>query len=155
MEEKGRFSATSFDYASVLFRIKGTSAGKDINISIALAESNNYISLEFANQLMAYESNIIEKLDLWNKTQWHNRLTIKHWGLYIYITVLCSISMKRSMWHNSRFTLDGITRVVHFKYEDFFLTFSYKKKKIMLQLITLKLDSVTLEDIKNISKLIL
>jgi len=52
----------------VLFRIKGTPAGKDITISIALAESNNYISLEFANQLMVSESNIIEKLDLWNKT---------------------------------------------------------------------------------------
>jgi len=47
--KEGRFSRTSFNYASVLFRIKRTLAGKDITISIALAKRNNYMSPKFAN----------------------------------------------------------------------------------------------------------
>ena len=35
----------------MLLQIKGTIRGKDITISIALSERNNYISDEFANEL--------------------------------------------------------------------------------------------------------
>ena len=48
---------------AILFIIKGTLAGKDITISIAPVESNNYISTEFTNHLVIPESNIGEGLE--------------------------------------------------------------------------------------------
>ena len=42
---------------------KGTIRGKDITISIAFVEHNNYISVELANELAILESNISERLD--------------------------------------------------------------------------------------------
>ena len=45
----------------MLFQIKGTIRGKDITISIAPDERNNYISDEFANELAILESNIGER----------------------------------------------------------------------------------------------
>ena len=66
--EERRFPSTSKIYASVLFRLKGTIRGKDVTIFIAPAENNNYIYAEFANKLMIPESNISERLDLWEKT---------------------------------------------------------------------------------------
>ena len=47
-------------HVAILFRIKGTLAGKDITISIAPAERNNHISTEFANHVVISESNIRE-----------------------------------------------------------------------------------------------
>ena len=44
-KKEGSFPSTSKFYASVLFQIKGTIRGKDITISIASIEHNNYISL--------------------------------------------------------------------------------------------------------------
>jgi hypothetical protein len=49
---------------SALLRIKGTLAWKYITLSIAPIECNNYVSIEFANELMILESNIIEKIGL-------------------------------------------------------------------------------------------
>ena len=63
MKRKKRFPITSKINVSILFRIKGTLAGKDITISIALAEINNYISTEFSNHLVIPESNIGEGLE--------------------------------------------------------------------------------------------
>ena len=54
----------------VLFQIKGTIRGKDITISIAPGERNNYISDEFANDLVIPESNIGERLDFWNTKEY-------------------------------------------------------------------------------------
>jgi hypothetical protein len=54
----------------VLLGIKGTIVGKNITISIALTEHNNYVSAEFANQLLISESIVIEKLDFLNKKQY-------------------------------------------------------------------------------------
>ena len=48
IEKKQKFPITLQKTIAILFRIKGTLAGKDITISIELAESNNYISTEFA-----------------------------------------------------------------------------------------------------------
>ena len=47
----------------MLLQIKGTIRGKDINISIAPNERNNYISDEFANELAIPNSNIGARLD--------------------------------------------------------------------------------------------
>jgi hypothetical protein len=64
--EKGRFPKTlGKNFASVLLRVKGTLGGRDITISIAPTERNNYVTPEFANQLVIPESNISEKIGLW------------------------------------------------------------------------------------------
>jgi hypothetical protein len=47
----------------------GTLEGK-ISFSIAPIETNNYVSTKFANKLMLPESNITEKLGLWNEKQY-------------------------------------------------------------------------------------
>jgi len=49
---------------------KETLGGKDIIISITPTGCNNYVNTKFTNQLAIPESNIIEKLDLWNKKQY-------------------------------------------------------------------------------------
>ena len=47
----------------MLLQIKETIKGKDITISIALVECNNYISDEIANELAIPYSNIGERLE--------------------------------------------------------------------------------------------
>ena len=46
-EKQGRFPSTLETYVSMLLQIKGTIRRKDITISIAPIERNNYISDEF------------------------------------------------------------------------------------------------------------
>ena len=65
IEKKQNFPIT-LQKMSILFRIKGTLAGKDITIYIAHAESNNYISIKFANHLVIPESNIGEMIHFWD-----------------------------------------------------------------------------------------
>ena len=60
IEKKQNFPITLQKNVAILFRIKGTLARKDITISIAPAERNNYISIEFTNHLVFAESNIRE-----------------------------------------------------------------------------------------------
>ena len=62
-KNQGRFASTLKTSVSMLFQIKGTIRGKNITISIALDELNNYISDEFANELAIPDSNIGERLD--------------------------------------------------------------------------------------------
>ena len=54
---------------AIVFRIKGILAGKDITISIALADSNNSISTICINHLVIPQSNIGEELDFWDMKQ--------------------------------------------------------------------------------------
>ena len=63
VEKKEKFPITLQRNFAILFRIKGTLSGKDITISIAPGERNNYISTEFANHLVIPKSNICEELD--------------------------------------------------------------------------------------------
>ena len=67
VEKKEKFPITLIINVAILFIIKGTLVGKDITISIAPAESNNYISTKFANHLVIPESNIREELDFLDK----------------------------------------------------------------------------------------
>ena len=60
VEKKKNFPITLQKNVAILFRIKGTLARKDITISIAPNENNNYISIEFTNHLMIPKSNISE-----------------------------------------------------------------------------------------------
>ena len=69
-KKQGRFPSTLKTYASMLFQIKGTIRGKDITISIAPVKRNNYISVDLANEISILESNIGERLDLWNTKQY-------------------------------------------------------------------------------------
>ena len=61
------FLETLSGYAKVLFKIKGTLAGKYITISISPTKEKNYINPDLANQLVIPESNVIKKLDAWDK----------------------------------------------------------------------------------------
>ena len=63
IEKMQIFPITLQKNVAILFRIKGTLAGKDITISIALAKSNNYISIDFANHLVILESNMLNFLN--------------------------------------------------------------------------------------------
>ena len=69
-KKKEDFQANLKTYVLVLFQIKGTIRGKDITISIAPMEHNNYISVELANELAIPESNIGERLDFWNTIEY-------------------------------------------------------------------------------------
>ena len=69
VENKEKISITLQRNVAILFKIKGTLSGKDITISIAPAESNNYISTIFANHLVIHDSNIREELDFWDIKQ--------------------------------------------------------------------------------------
>ena len=69
-EKQGKFPSTLKTYVSMLHQIKGTIRGKDITISISPGERNNYISDEFANELVIPESNIGERIDFWNNKEY-------------------------------------------------------------------------------------
>ena len=56
-KKQGRFPSTFKTYVSMLLQIKWTIRGKGITISIAPDERNNYISDEFANELVIPKSN--------------------------------------------------------------------------------------------------
>ena len=62
-KKQGIFPRILKTYVSMLLKIKGTIRGKNITISIAPGERNNYISDEFANELAIPDSNIGERLD--------------------------------------------------------------------------------------------
>ena len=66
-KKQGRFPSTLKTYVSMLLQIKGTIRGKDITISIAPDECNNYISDEFSNELVIPRTNISERLKFSNK----------------------------------------------------------------------------------------
>ena len=68
-EKVGRFLSSLRIYVSTLFRIRGIIGGKDITISVAPIECNNYISVEFTNELVIPLSNIGETLDFWDEKQ--------------------------------------------------------------------------------------
>jgi hypothetical protein len=155
-EEKGRFPKTSRKYVSVLLRIKGTLAGKDVTISIDPSEHDNYVSTECANQLLIPKSNIIEEIDLWNEKKYSISKLQLNMGEYIFVSQF----VVKSMWKDDGDIILGSswmealgTFILNMKNK--FLTFSYKNKKITLQDVTLEPDSVTQEDLKDISKVIL
>lgn len=54
----------------MLLRTKETLRGKDIIISIALVERKNHINAKLANPLFIPDSNIIERINLFDKKQY-------------------------------------------------------------------------------------
>ena len=155
-EEKIRFTKTSTKTISLLSRIKGTLAGKDIIISIAPTRDNNYVSTKCANQLVIPESNIIEMVDSMDEKQHHiNNLQLSI-GDYTFVSQFTV----KSLFHDDSDIILGSpwmealgSFILNTKKK--FLTFSYKKKKITLQDSTLESDPITSEEFKDISKVIL
>ena len=54
----------------MLLQIKGTIRGKDITISIAPSERNNYISDDFSNELAILRINISGQLEFLNNKEY-------------------------------------------------------------------------------------
>ena len=94
--KQGRFPSTLKIYVSMLLQIKGTIRGKDITISIAPGERNNYISDEFGNDLAIPESNIGERLDFWNNKEY--AIKYLQWNIGDYTSL--SQFIVRSLWNS-------------------------------------------------------
>ena len=138
-KKQGRFLGTSKTYVSVLFLIKGTIRGKDITISIAPIERNNYISIDIANEIVILESNIGERLDFWNNKEY--AISDLEWNIGDYTGV--SQFIVRSLWSSDNDLILGSpwietlgTFILNF--EKKFVIFPYKTKKITLQDINMK-----------------
>ena len=132
-EKQGRFPSTLKTYVSMLLQIKGTIRGKDITISIAPVECNNYISDEFANEIAIMESNIGERLDFWNNKEY--AISDLQWNIGDYTGI--SQFIVRSLLSRDGDLILGspwIETLGTFilNAEKKFMTFPYKNKKITL-----------------------
>ena len=127
VEKKEKFPITLQRNVAILFRIKGKLAGKYITISIAPAESNNYISTEFTNHLVIRESNIRGNLDIWDRKQ----IEISGLELNVGYYMVTSKFVVGLPWIKTLGTF-----IINAKKK--FMVFSYKKKRITFQDITMK-----------------
>ena len=93
-KKQGMFSITLKTYVSKLFQTKGTIRGKNITISIALGKRNNYISDEFANELVIPDSNIGERLDFCKNKEY--TISDLQWNIGDYTVV--SQFIVKSLW---------------------------------------------------------
>jgi hypothetical protein len=59
-KKQGRFPSTYKKYVDPLLNVNGIIQGKNINIAICPTARKNHINVGLANQLMVFESNIIE-----------------------------------------------------------------------------------------------
>ena len=155
---EGRFPKTFSKCVDTLFKIKGSLAGRDIIISISPTERSNYVSPKCANQLVIPESNIVEKNTLGEYDKQYD-ISKLHLNIGDY-TFTSKFTVKTLHFYDSDLDSDIVlglpwmetlgSFILNTKKR--FLTFSYKKKKIMLQDFTLEPNSVTLEDILDIQK---
>ena len=138
-----------------LLKVKGSIAGKDVTIAISPAEEKNYINPKIANQLVIPESNIIEKLEFFDKKKYDITNLQLNIGDYTFIS---QFTMKTLVLDNSDIVLGSpwmeTLGSVILNTKKKFLTFTYKKKKITLQDVNLKPNSVTPEDVQEISQVI-
>ena len=149
-----RFPKTFSKCADTIFKIKGSLAGRDIIISISPTEGSNYVSPKCANKLVIFESNIIETnfCDTSDKQYNINNLQLSI-GDYTFIS---QFTVKTLLLDNSDIVLGSPwmetlgSFILNAKKK--FLTFAYKKKKITLQDVNLKPNSVMPEDIQEIQK---
>ena len=154
---KERFPKTFIKCVSTLFKIKGSLVGRDNIISISPTEDSNYISTKCANQLVIPKSTIVENkiVGTSNKQYDINNLQLSI-GDY---TFTLQFTVKTLSFDDSDIVLGSpwMETLGSFilNMRNNFLTFYYKKKKIMLQDVTLKPNSVMPEDTQEISKVIL
>jgi hypothetical protein len=154
--KKGRFSKTARKSVSVLLRIKGTLARKDIFISNSLTENSNYVSVKCGNQSLILESNITKKINSWNKKEYDISNIQLNMGDY---TLVLKFIVRSLLCDDSNIILGSPwletlgSSILNTK--KLFLTLSSKNMKIMLQDIKLDSNLVTSEDLKDISNIIL
>ena len=115
-KKQGRFPSTLKTYVSMLPQIKGTIRGKYITISISPDERNNYISHEFANEIVILRTNISERLDFWNNKEY--AISDLQWNIGDYTGV--SQFIVKSLWSSNG---DLVLVLPWLK------TFPYKNKK--------------------------
>lgn len=150
----GRFPKTKYNYVSVLFRNKGSIAEKDVTIAISPTKDKNYINPKIENQLVI-PKNIIKKLDCYNNKKYE--LTNLQLNIRDY-TFISQFSVQ-NLWSDQGDIILGslwmATLGSFILNTKKFLTFSYKKKKKkLLQDVTVKPNSLIPEDILDISKVI-
>ena len=89
----------------MLLQIKGTIRGKDITISIAPSERNNYFSDDFANKLAIPRTNISERLEFWNDKEY--AISDLQWNIGDYIGV--SQFILKSLWSSNSDLVLGLS----------------------------------------------
>jgi hypothetical protein len=141
-----------------LLEVNGIIQGKNINIVICPNARKNHINVDLANQLMVLEPNIIENDTCLSDEKYEIKNLQLSIGDYKFIGQFNVVSMYQdnvdiilgSTWVDTLGTFIFNTRRK-------FLTFSYKKKKITLQDVTMKSisEAPSSEDLKDISEVIL
>ena len=81
----------------MLLQMKGIIRGKDIIISIAPGEHNNYISDEFSNELVIPRTNISETLDFRNNKEY--AISDLQWNIGDYTSI--SQFIVESLWSSN------------------------------------------------------
>jgi hypothetical protein len=141
-----------------LLKVNGIIQGKNINIAICPSARKNHINIGLANQLMVFESNIIENDMCLSNEKYDIKNLQLSMGDYKFIAQFNVVSIYvdsvdiilGSTWVDTLGTFMFNTRRK-------FLTFSYKKKKFTLQDTTMKSisEAPSSEDLKDISEVIL
>jgi hypothetical protein len=156
--EGGRFPHTYKKYVDPLLKVNGIIQGKNINIVICPTARKNHINVDLANQLMVLEPNIIENDMCLSDEKYEIKNLQLSIGDYKFIGQFNVVSM----YQDSVDIILGSTWVdilgtFVFNTRRKFLTFSYKKKKITLQDVTMKSisEAPSSEDLKDISEMIL
>jgi hypothetical protein len=157
-DKQGRFPPTYKKYVDSLLKVNGIIQGKNINIAICPNARKNHINVDLANQLMVLEPNIIENDTCLSDEKYEiNNLQLSI-GDYKFIGQFNVVSM----YQDSVDIILGSTWVhilgtFVFNTRRKFFTFSYKKKKITLQDVTMKSisEAPSSEDLKDISEVIL
>jgi hypothetical protein len=156
--EGGRFPHTYKKYVDPLLKVNGIIQGKNINIVICPTARKNHINVDLANQLMVLEPNIIENDTCLSDEKYEIKNLQLSIGDYKFIGQFNVVSM----YQDSVDIILGSTWVdilgtFVFNTRRKFLTFSYKKKKITLQDVTMKSisEAPSSEDLKDISEVIL
>jgi hypothetical protein len=140
-EKQGRFPHTYKKYVDPLLEVNGIIEGKNINVVIFPNARKTHVNVDPMNQLMDLKPNIIENECLFDEKYEIKNLQLSI-GNYKFIGQFNVVSMYQdnvdiilgSTWVDALGTLIFNTRRI-------VLTFSYKKKKITLLDITMKLIS--------------
>jgi hypothetical protein len=137
-----------------LLKVNGIIQGKNINIGIFLTARKNHINVDLTNQLMVLEPNIIENDMCLSDEKYDIKNLQLSMGDYKFIAQFNVVSIYEdnvdiilgSTWVDTLGTFIFNTRRK-------FLIFSYKKKKITLQDVTMKSisEAPSSEDLKDIS----
>jgi len=157
--KEGRFSYEGcYISCYMIFTLKGSIQGREVNFIISMNRDENYINIDLENQLLISEQNISEKEYIFHKRHYEIKdlqVTIDD---YEYISQFNVTTMYKE-------EIDNILELHWFKklgtfilnMEKKFVTFPYKKKMMTFQDIAMKLDSIvpSPKDLKEISKVIL